>query len=222
MIVLMSALLAVSLFGACERMQEQPVDSPLEEDDFFADKRSARDLPPGAVAQEFDRVDARFYGGRVSWEDAQTDAPLPSPTPGVRSGNPFGQNPAYVRRPPIPVTMKLLRHGRDRFEQYCQPCHGYEGDGRGPVTEHGFPHPPTYHIDRLRDAPDGYLFDVITHGFGAMYSYASRLSPHDRWAVVAYVRALQRRHNTPYSELDAEARRRLSPGQVAPGPKGVQ
>ncbi len=90
---------------------------------------------------------------------------------------------------PTPVTMELIQRGRERFEIFCTPCHGRSGDGRGVVVRHGFPAPPSYHQDRLRRAPDRHFYDVITNGYGAMYSYTARVSPADRWAIVAYIRA---------------------------------
>jgi mono/diheme cytochrome c family protein len=93
---------------------------------------------------------------------------------------------------PYPVTMQLLERGRERFDIYCAPCHSPVGDGDGMVARRGFPHPPSYHIARLRQAPDRHFYDVMTNGYGIMYSYADRVAPDDRWAIVAYIRALQR------------------------------
>jgi mono/diheme cytochrome c family protein len=111
-------------------------------------------------------------------------APL-SPPAGVA---PFR---ARVERAP-PVTIGLLERGKERFEIYCVPCHDEAGDGRGMIVQRGFPPPPSYHTQRLRDAPPKHFYDVITNGFGAMYSYASRVPPNDRWAISAYIKALQR------------------------------
>lgn len=94
-------------------------------------------------------------------------------------------------RIPLPVNQALLNRGRERFGIFCSPCHGLAGDGDGPVVQRGFPKPPSYHQDALRQAPDSHFYDVISQGYGAMFSYASRISPEDRWAIVAYVRALQ-------------------------------
>jgi mono/diheme cytochrome c family protein len=94
--------------------------------------------------------------------------------------------------PPHPVDAALLARGRDRFTIYCAPCHGALGRGDGPVVKRGFPTPPSYAIDRLRAAPDRHFYDVMTQGYGAMYSYADRVSPEDRWAIVAHIRELQR------------------------------
>lgn len=94
-------------------------------------------------------------------------------------------------RIPVPLTEALLARGRERFDIYCSPCHGRVGDGEGMIVQRGFPHPPSFHSDRLRSAPDSHFYDVIGSGFGRMYSYASRVPPQDRWAIVAYIRALQ-------------------------------
>ena len=93
---------------------------------------------------------------------------------------------------PYPVTMPLLERGQQRFAIYCEPCHSPLGDGDGMIARRGFPHPPSYHIARLRAAPDRHFYDVMTNGYGVMYSYADRVTPEDRWAIVAYIRALQR------------------------------
>jgi mono/diheme cytochrome c family protein len=90
-----------------------------------------------------------------------------------------------------PVTMALLERGQQRFDIYCSPCHSKVGDGHGMIVERGFPQPPSYYIARLRDAPNQHFYDVITHGYGAMYSYADRVAPEDRWAITAYIRALE-------------------------------
>lgn len=93
---------------------------------------------------------------------------------------------------PYPITMQLLKRGQERFDIYCEPCHSPLGDGDGMIARRGFPHPPSYHIARLRQAPDRHFYDVMTNGYGIMYSYADRVTPEDRWAIVAYIRALQR------------------------------
>jgi mono/diheme cytochrome c family protein len=110
---------------------------------------------------------------------------------------------------PLPLTQELLARGQDRYTIFCSPCHGLQGDGNGMVAMRGMKHPPTYHQDRLRNVPVGYLFDVITNGFGAMNDYSMQLNPRDRWAVVSYVRALQLSRNAPVNELPANLREKL-------------
>lgn len=104
---------------------------------------------------------------------------------------------------PYPVTMALLRRGQERFSIYCTPCHGMLGDGDGMVVRRGFPRPPSYHIDRLRAAPDRRLYEVIRDGYGVMYPFADRVAPRDRWAIVAYLRALQRSQSASAGDVPA-------------------
>ena len=111
---------------------------------------------------------------------------------------------------PLPVTMATLERGRQRFDIFCSPCHGRTGDGHGMVVRRGFPAPPTYHQDRLREAPDSHFYDVITNGYGAMYSYAARVSAADRWAIVAYIRALQLSRHAPVAALPKTLQARLN------------
>jgi len=113
---------------------------------------------------------------------------------------------------PLPLTRELLERGKDRYAIFCTPCHGLQGDGMGMVTLRGMKHPPSYHQDRLRNVPNGYLFDVITNGFGAMNGYAAQIAPRDRWAVVAYLRALQVSRNAHVADLPASLREKLMAG----------
>jgi mono/diheme cytochrome c family protein len=116
---------------------------------------------------------------------------------------------------PLPVDEALLERGKERYGAFCTPCHGLQGDGNGMVALRGMKHPPSYHIDRLRESSNGYFYDVITNGFGQMYGYAAQIPPRDRWAIVAYVRALQLSRNAHVSELPAELREKLSTGDSA-------
>jgi hypothetical protein len=111
---------------------------------------------------------------------------------------------------PLSLTMELLNRGEDRYKIFCTPCHGVQGDGNGIVAMRGMKHPPSYHQDRLRQVPNGYIYDVITNGFGAMYGYSAQIPPADRWAIIAYVRALQLSRNAIVSDLPAELQQRLS------------
>ncbi|MBI3896411.1 MAG: cytochrome c [Acidobacteria bacterium] len=120
--------------------------------------------------------------------------------------------PADAKTFPIPVTEVLLNRGRERFDIFCSVCHGLLGDGNGMIPRRGFRHPPSYHIDRLRNAPVGHFYDVITHGFGAMPDYAGQVQPRDRWAIIAYIRALQLSQHASVSELQPEDRARLGTG----------
>jgi hypothetical protein len=116
---------------------------------------------------------------------------------------------------PLPVNQALLERGEDRYKIFCTPCHGLQGDGNGMVAMRGMKHPPSYHQDRLRQAPNGYFYDVISNGFGQMYSYGPQIPPRDRWAIIAYMRALQLSRNARASDLPAEMREKLNSGGSA-------
>ena len=113
---------------------------------------------------------------------------------------------------PVPINEALLERGQERYRIFCSPCHGIQGDGNGMIVMRGMKRPPTYHQDRLRQAPNGYFYDVITNGFGQMYNYAAQVPPRDRWAIVAYVRALQLSRNARVADLPHEVREKLNPG----------
>lgn len=116
---------------------------------------------------------------------------------------------------PLPFSEELLRRGEDRYKIFCSPCHGLQGDGNGMASVRGMKHPPSYHQDRLRQAPNGYFYDVITNGFGQMLNYSAQIPPRDRWAVVAYIRALQLSRNAKLADLPAALREQLESGGSA-------
>jgi hypothetical protein len=116
---------------------------------------------------------------------------------------------------PLPLTPQLLKRGQERYKIFCTPCHGVQGDGNGMAAMRGMKHPPTYHQARLREVPNGYIFDVITNGFGSMLGYSAQIPPSDRWAIIAYVRALQLSRNAPVSELPPDLREKLNAGGAA-------
>lgn len=179
-------LIALLLLPGCElrqAMYNQPKYKPLEASGFFADGRSARNPVAGTIAQGQLRLDRHFY-------EAKADTGLATTLP-------------------MPLTVELLERGRQRFDIYCSPCHDRTGRGNGMVVQRGLKRPPSYHQDRLRQAPVGYFFDVITNGFGVMYSYASRIPPEDRWAIAAYVRTLQFSQNASFDQLPPEDQRQL-------------
>ena len=159
-------LLAVLVSAGCRQdMHDQPRFKPLARSDFYADLRSARTPVEGTVARGQLHEDSYLYTGKI------------------------GNNPGdYL---PFLVSEEVLRRGRERFNIYCAPCHSRLGDGNGVIVQRGLRHPPSYHIERLRKAPLGYFFDVMTNGFGAMPDYTSQISPRDRWCIIAYIRALQ-------------------------------
>jgi hypothetical protein len=117
---------------------------------------------------------------------------------------------------PLPVNEALLERGEARYKIYCTPCHGLQGDGNGMIVDRGMKRPPSYHIDRLRQSPNGYYFDVITNGFGSMYSYSAQIPPKDRWAIIAYVRALQLSRSVKASDLPESIRAKVLAGGAKP------
>lgn len=174
----------IVLLAACGNMQRQPSLRPLEDTDHFANGSSAQTPPAHTVPR---------------------GAPPPGDTfsTGARNG-------ALTKVLPVPLTPEFLARGRERFNAYCAPCHGADGYGRGIVVRRGFPAPPSYHEARLRDAPIGHFFDVITHGYGVMYSYADRVSVEDRWAIAAYIRALQRSQHATLADVPPAHRAELT------------
>ncbi len=156
-------------------MHLQPKYKGLESSTFFSDGRSARPVVEGTVARGQLRVDELLYTGKING------------------------TPADVF--PFPITHQDLERGRERYNIYCTPCHDYAGGGQGMIVRRGFPPPPSYHIDRLRKAPVGHFFDVMTNGYGTMFSYADRVSPEDRWRVAAYIRALQLSQNATVRDV---------------------
>src|SRR5262249_40367540 len=118
--------------------------------------------------------------------------------------------------PQVKVDQKLLARGQERYNIYCSPCHSRLGDGRGMIVQRGFPSPPSFHDQRLRDAPAGHFFNVISRGYGAMYSYASRIPVDDRWAIVAYVRALQLSQHAAIEDVPADKRPQLEAKESTP------
>lgn len=123
---------------------------------------------------------------------------------------------------PLPLNQELLERGENRYKIFCSPCHGLQGDGNGMVAMRGMKHPPSYHQDRLRQVPNGYIYDVITNGFGAMLGYSAQVTPRDRWAIVAYVRALQLSRNAKLAELPADVREKVlhPPAEKKPETRG--
>lgn len=154
----------------------------------------------------------------VTLGNSQTPVVWQAPAHTVARGSPAPGDPAFtgfqdgqlLAKNPLPVTREFLARGRERFDIYCAVCHGRDGYGEGIVVRRGFPAPPSYHQDQLRDAPDGHIYDVITRGYGAMLSFSDRLTPNDRWAVVAYVRALQRSQHAALNDLPPDQRKQFA------------
>jgi mono/diheme cytochrome c family protein len=145
------------------------------------------------------------------FEDGRSERPLVENT--VARGS-IADDALFVAKDsnafPLPVNRELLERGQNRYKIFCTPCHGLQGDGNGMIAMRGMKHPPSFHQDRLRQAPNGYFFDNITNGFGAMYGYSAQIPPRDRWAIIAYVRALQLSRHAKMADLPAELREQLS------------
>jgi mono/diheme cytochrome c family protein len=190
--VALLALLAMAASGCREDvMQDMPRFKPLAMNRFYPDLRSARQPVEGTVARGELHEDAYFYTGLV------------------------GQNPGDYM--PFPVSGEVLERGRERFNIFCAPCHSRLGDGNGMIPQRGFRHPPSYHEERLRKAPLGYFFYVMTTGFGAMPDYAEQIPPRDRWCIVAYIRALQLSQDAAQADVGDHAVPSPAPAFEEPG-----
>jgi mono/diheme cytochrome c family protein len=176
-------LLALAALGCRQDMHDQPKYKPFRQSEFFADGQAMRPFVPGTVAQGTLREDEAYFAGR--------------------SGDDF------VTKIPVAVTAALLERGRTEFQVFCSPCHGRTGMGDGMIVRRGFKRPGSYHVDRLRQMPIGYFFDVISKGYGAMSNYASQVPVEDRWAIAAYIRALQLSQYAPEAAVPAERRAEL-------------
>jgi len=197
----------VSCAGCQQKMAEQPSCRPLKPSEFYADGQSARPLVVGTVARGQLRLDRQFFTGELG--PAQGGSPMDLSDGGVSlpvARTALDEKP-YANTFPFSVTREILDRGRERFTIYCSVCHGSLGNGDGVVVQRGFTQPPTYHSDRLRSAPPGYFFDVISHGYGSMPDYAAELQPQDRWAIVAYLRVLQYSQHAPLDELPEGVRK---------------
>ena len=181
-------------------MHDQPKYIPMRDSTFFGDGRSARPIVAGTVARGQLRDDPLLYTGKVNAGAAG-------------GGGSAGSNDATVF--PFPIDETVMARGRDRYDIYCAPCHGRTGAGDGMIVRRGYRRPPTFHQDRLRDSPPGHFFDVITNGFGAMPDYAAQVRAEDRWAIIAYVKALQLAQHATVVEVPPDRRGELDqPTQV--------
>lgn len=183
-LLLAVVLLLASGLAGCADMKDQARYEPLEKSKFFADGRSARPLIEGTVARGQLREDDAYWRG-------------------------LDEGGKYVARMPVEPDAAMLARGQERYEIYCRPCHSKLGDGNGMVVQRGYKQAASYHTDRLRAIEDGYIYDVITNGFAQMNGYAAQIKPADRWAIVAYVRALQLSRMAEVSDLDPEVREAL-------------
>lgn len=175
--------LLLLMAGCRHDMYDQPRYNPLRPSAFFPNGMSARPIPAGTVARGHLDANPDFYQGKE----------------GTR----------LVTQFPLPVTAALLARGQQRFNIYCSPCHSLLGDGNGMIVQRGYMAPPSFHSDYLRQAPAGHFFDVITNGWGAMPDYREQVTPHDRWAIIAYIRALQLSQHAPLADVPARQRPNL-------------
>ena len=206
------AIIAVLLaLTGCEQtfrdMYDQPKYKPLAQSSLWADGRASRTAVEGTVARSV----GTFAGASSGRRGEISPAPSVSPLDTIRSDLrvPATQNASASSVTLPPITPQLLARGRERFDIFCSPCHSVAGDGDGMVARRGFPHPPSFHTDRLRAATDAHFYAVISNGYGAMYSYATRVEPADRLAIIAYIRALQLSQHAPVARLSDTDRARL-------------
>jgi len=179
--------LALLVTGCTMTMRDQPRVDPYEPSTFFDNEQSAQLPVDDTVPVNEARTDDMLYTGQVD-----------------------GQ---YAEAFPFLITKEGLEYGRQRYDIYCAPCHGYTGDGDGMIVQRGFKEPPTFNQDRLREAAPGYFFYAISNGFGVMPSYANRIPVHDRWLIVAYVKALQLSQHASVTELPADDQAKVEAAQ---------
>ena len=203
----MRMLLALALLLAlagCERamhdMYRQPRFDPGESTPLFSNGSADRPPPPGSVPVAAGTLAMTSSGRKGRELPAEWQA-------------------AEAATSPPPITQQLLARGQERFDIYCMPCHSPVGDGDGRIVQRGFPRPPSYHEQRLRDAPDRHFYDVITNGYGIMHAYADRVPPPDRWAIVAYIRALQLSQNAQVAQLPPAVRAKLAASAAQGAPR---
>ncbi len=195
-----------AVFGAClllsacrQDMHDAPSYDPLQATTFFSDGRASRSLVANTVARGQLREDEHLYLGQVNGRQAESF--------------------------PMPITPEVMARGHERFNVFCSPCHGRTGSGNGMVVQRGFRAPPSFHEDRLRNATVGYLFDVMTNGFGAMQDYSAQVPVADRWAIAAYIRALQLSQRATIQDVPVARRAELdrpetTAAQREPAPEG--
>jgi mono/diheme cytochrome c family protein len=201
---------------AMRNMYEQPRYNPLAASALWPDGQSARPLQPGVVAHSGGAI-AASSSGRLGLQAPPANGAVVFPLDerGLVRVDPNARVAAAPTSiDPTPVTIATLRRGRERFDIYCVPCHSVSGDGDGMVVRRGFPAPPTLHSEKLRSAPDSHLFDVISKGYGVMYPFADRIATQDRWAIVAYMRALQLSQHARFEDVPPSDRATLlGPGK---------
>ena len=201
-VLVFAGVLCLAGTGCRRDMQDQPKMKPYRGTSFFNDGLSGRQPIPGTIARGFLRTDTEYYTGKKSGSSASTPDPQ----------NPFaGDTDTF----PFPVTEDTVRRGRERYDIFCSVCHGMTGNGDGMVVRRGFRRAASFNDDRLKQAPVGHFFDAITNGWGAMPSYAPQIPVQDRWAIVAYIRALQLSQQNPNAQPGASPVPGASPAPAA-------
>lgn len=196
------AISALALLPACRQdMNDQPRHEPLEASSFFNDGAASRKPVPGTVPRA-----------------PKGDLALSSGVADSSGGTSEKGSPGFLTTSPLPVTRELLLRGKERFGIFCSPCHGMLGDGRGMIVQRGFKQPQSFHTERLRAQPIGYYVDVITNGFGVMPSYAPQVPPSDRWAIAAYIGALQLSQYARIADLSNDDLAQIEAAPPTPGP----
>jgi len=179
----MAAILGIGLCACQQKMADQPRYEPLQKSTLFDDQRASRPIVEGTVARGHLDDDEQLSSGRLGGELATTF--------------------------PFPIDGRALQRGRERYDIFCSPCHDRLGMGQGMIVRRGYRPPPSFHIERLRAAPPGHFFDVMSHGFGAMPDYAAQIAARDRWLIAAYIRALQLSQNAVIADAPDDERHKL-------------
>ncbi len=197
-------------------MADQPSYKPLVPSNFFPDGRSVRPAVEGTVARGYLRTNIAYFTGRKTDKEGRPQGVAVPTVVQPEPGTPQAKKAEATRYDdfvdafPIPMTDEVLRHGQDRFMIYCVVCHDPLGTGQGKIVQRGYTAPPSYHIERLRKAPVGHLFAVITEGYGSMPSYGAQIPVRDRWAIVGYLRALQASQHFPEGQMTDQMRLAMS------------
>jgi mono/diheme cytochrome c family protein len=185
--LMLTTVTILAIAGCRQQMADQPYKRPLEPSNFFDDGMASRPVEPGTVAHTGREQNDQQFNGKVDGKLVDTF--------------------------PFEVTMEVLARGQERYEIFCSPCHDRLGTGQGMIVRRGFTPARSFHETRLREAPAGHFFEIMTQGFGPMPSYANQLSEHDRWAVIAYIRALQFSRNARLDQLPPEDRAKMKETQ---------
>jgi mono/diheme cytochrome c family protein len=215
-------LVAVAMFTGCRKdMQNQPKMKPFRTSTFYGDGLSARQPVEGTVPRGYLRSDSEFFTGKKrktlsSFQPSGQTPAGPQPTAEAAQASPQNAFPDDVETFPFPISEETVNRGRQRYDIFCSVCHGLTGNGDGMIVRRGFRRAASFHDDRLRQAPVGHFFDAITNGWGAMPSYASQIPVQDRWAIVAYIRALQ------LSQQRSSAPQASPTPTLSPSPAGGQ